>query len=600
MEKFGKYEVLEKVGVGGFGVVWKAFDPLIKRTVAIKTCTSDDAEIRDRFFQEAEIAGNLQHRNVVTVYDFGVQEGVPFLVQEFLDGEDLDKKIQKKADLLPFERVSYLLQIARGLEFAHSKGVVHRDIKPANIRILDDGTAKILDFGIAKLAHRQSGLTQTGMTLGTAQYLAPEQIRGEAIDGRTDLFSFGILAFELLTYEKAFEGESLSNVIYQILHKEPPKIAQHWPEAPPEAQRVLDRCLAKEPAERYSTTLELVSDLESLGRSLRATALGPKPGDQPPPTEAPTRALALGDVLESTVAWGQAPRIDLPPRPAPHTAATRHLPIPEPEGRSRGGRVLWATLGAGALALVFAVGAAYLRRTETPSPTTSATSAKPAPVPPASAPSRSPAPSLAVAVPPPAAPQPAAPVVVTPTPVTAAEPPPPVAPPKPAAPEKGSLLVAAAWDRRITVSLDGGAPQGLDRPLKLQLAPGEYGLSWAVDLGDYRDTAKTRITVKAGATTAADVPLRPPGRLTVQAALSSPRGAVLLDGVEVGQTPMRNRAVKAGEHRLEVLPAGGAGTGAAIVETLNIHPTTQTLVTVDLARGAITSLHEKPLESGVQ
>ena len=189
---------------------------------------------------------------------------------------------------------------------------------------------------------------------------------------------------------------------------------------------------------------------------------------------------------------------------------------------------------------------------------------------------------------------------MTPAPATAAVPELPVAPPKPAAPEKGSLLVAAAWDRRITVSLDGGAPQGLDRPLKLQLAPGEYELSWAVDLGDYRDTAKTRITVKAGATTAADVPLRPPGRLTVQAALSSPRGAVLLDGVEVGQTPLRNRAVKAGEHRLEVLPAGGVGTGAAIVETLTIHPTTQTLVTVDLARGAITSLHEKPLESGAQ
>ncbi|MEM7584482.1 MAG: serine/threonine-protein kinase [Acidobacteriota bacterium] len=199
MESIGKYKIEKKIGSGGFGEVFKGYDPFIKRHVAVKTCISSDEEIRNRFFQEAEIAGNLQHRNITTVYDFGIHEGLPYLIQEYLSGEDLDSKI-KRRDFLPYpEKLYYLLQIARGLAKAHAKGVIHRDIKPANIRVLEDGTVKIMDFGIAKLAQQESGLTQTGMTLGTAAYLAPEQIRGEAVDTATDIFSFGVLAYELLT-----------------------------------------------------------------------------------------------------------------------------------------------------------------------------------------------------------------------------------------------------------------------------------------------------------------------------------------------------------------------------------------------------------------
>ena len=149
METLDKYQVLEKIGVGGFGVVYKAYDPFIKRAVAIKTCTSEDAEMRERFMSEAEIAGNLHHRNIVTVYDFGFKDGVPYLVQEYLSGEDLDRKIKRREFLSLPEKLLYLVQIVRGLQYAHSRGVVHRDIKPANIRILEDDTAKIMDFGIA-------------------------------------------------------------------------------------------------------------------------------------------------------------------------------------------------------------------------------------------------------------------------------------------------------------------------------------------------------------------------------------------------------------------------------------------------------------------
>src|SRR3972149_1445224 len=132
MESIGKYEILEKIGVGGFGVVYKGYDPFIKRHVAIKACSSDDEEIRQRFYREAEIAGNLQHRNIVTVYEFGIHDGVPFLVQEYLSGEDLDRKI-KRRDFMPFpQKPLHLIQIVRGLEFAHGRGVIHRDTKPAH------------------------------------------------------------------------------------------------------------------------------------------------------------------------------------------------------------------------------------------------------------------------------------------------------------------------------------------------------------------------------------------------------------------------------------------------------------------------------------
>src|SRR5262247_3106067 len=161
LEKIGKYEVSEQIGVGGFGAVYRGRDPFIKRTVAIKTCQVNDEEIKHRFFREAELAGNLHHRNITTIYDFGVENGIPYIVQEFLTGEDLDKKIKRGEPIAAARKVEILMAIA-------------------------DGTVKVMDFGIAKSLQTESNLTQTGITLGTSAYLAPEQIRGEAIDRRTD------------------------------------------------------------------------------------------------------------------------------------------------------------------------------------------------------------------------------------------------------------------------------------------------------------------------------------------------------------------------------------------------------------------------------
>ncbi|MEJ5166483.1 MAG: serine/threonine-protein kinase, partial [Thermoanaerobaculia bacterium] len=164
-EKIGKYEIEEKIGVGGFGVVYKGRDPYIKRAVAIKTCQVDEEEIRKRFFREAEFAGNLRHPNITTIYDFGIQDGVPYIVLEFLTGEDLDKKIKRGETFALEEKIRILIEVCKGLHYAHENNIIHRDIKPANIRIQDDGSIKIMDFGIAKSTHIESHLTQTGMTL---------------------------------------------------------------------------------------------------------------------------------------------------------------------------------------------------------------------------------------------------------------------------------------------------------------------------------------------------------------------------------------------------------------------------------------------------
>ncbi len=267
-DKIGKYEISEQIGVGGFGAVYKGRDPFIKRTVAIKTCQLNDDEVKSRFFREAELAGNLHHRHITTIYDFGVENGIPYIVQEFLTGEDLDKKI-KRSDALPLHRrVEILIAIADGLGYAHRHSIIHRDIKPANIRILEDDSVKIMDFGIAKSLATASNLTQTGITLGTSAYLAPEQIRGEPLDGRTDIFALGILAYELLTYRKPFRGEHLSTVLYRILNEAPEPVHVVNLEVPASLSAVVAKAMEKNAANRFPTMEALQQELLAVHRQM--------------------------------------------------------------------------------------------------------------------------------------------------------------------------------------------------------------------------------------------------------------------------------------------------------------------------------------------
>ncbi|HYR45934.1 MAG TPA: serine/threonine-protein kinase, partial [Thermoanaerobaculia bacterium] len=259
--KIGKYEISEKIGTGGFGAVYKGRDPFIKRTVAVKTCQLNDEEIKSRFFREAELAGNLHHRNITIIYDFGIENGIPYIVQEFLNGEDLDKVI-KRGDPMPLTRkVEILIAITEGLHYAHENHIIHRDIKPANIRVLENGTVKIMDFGIAKSLQSESNLTQTGITLGTSAYLAPEQIRGEPLDRRTDVFSLGVLAYELLSYRKPFRGEHLSTILYRILNEPPEPVESLNPDVPPALSAAVARAIEKNIANRYPSMEALRQDL---------------------------------------------------------------------------------------------------------------------------------------------------------------------------------------------------------------------------------------------------------------------------------------------------------------------------------------------------
>src|ERR1039457_6987375 len=320
LTQVGKYQIVEKIGVGGFGTVYKGRDPFIKRSVAIKTCQSEEEEIKKRFFREAEFAGNLHHRNVTTIYDFGVTEdGTPYIVQEFLTGDDLDKAIKKKEPLTLKRKLQILIDVCDGLGYAHSTGIIHRDIKPSNIRILEDGTVKIMDFGIAKSMVSQSTLTQTGITLGTASYLAPEQIRGEDLDPRTDIFSLGVLAYEIVTGQKPFTGDPISTVLYKIMNEMPAPPSSLDPALPRGLDAMVLKALDKDRAKRFSSCGELRAECLALLQNVpEGPAFEMPEGDMEKTVATPTSGFPVtASVSPRTPVGGRSSRVlDTPLGPA--------------------------------------------------------------------------------------------------------------------------------------------------------------------------------------------------------------------------------------------------------------------------------------------
>ena len=333
----GRYEVLGQLGSGAAGLVFRARDPLIRRQVAIKVLRASrsmtEAQVRvvqERFFREAQTAGGLDHPNIVKIYDLGKDDsGELYIVMECIEGTSLDRLMERdRPQVGPL--LGVLEQVASALDAAHARGIVHRDVKPANILLTEAGFVKITDFGIARITSSQ--LTLDSTELGTPRYMSPEQVEGKELDGRADLFSLGVIAYQLLTGEVPFQGDSAVTLAYQVVHGVPRRPSQVAPELPPAVDLVLERMLHKDPARRYPSGAAFLTDLRAV--------LQPQPREvaaeagSPParlPRRRPGRAallLAGGLVLLGLAALLLAFR----DRPASHPpAASSSSPKVSPE-----------------------------------------------------------------------------------------------------------------------------------------------------------------------------------------------------------------------------------------------------------------------------
>ena len=404
-ERIHRYELQEIIGRGAMGVVYRALDPVIGRVVALKTITVPTKtpdrvrdDVYERFSREARAAGLLSHPNIVTVYDVGdlgeasgADERASFIAMEFVEGRTL-RQMVPYGERLPAETALELaMQVARALDYAHRRGIVHRDVKPANILVRDDGLVKLADFGVARL--EVSDLTRTGQSVGSPSYIAPEMLTEQPVDGRADLFSLGVILYEVLTGDKPFRGETLAALYHKILSFNPMAPSRANPEVPAEWDQVILRLLAKQPADRYPSAAHLLEDLRRLERGA--------PLDSPLPME-PSAALAVDED-------------DPEPRPLREEPgiSERTLTL-EPQALGPQFKALLALLTVAAVALGLIVLAAVLRHL--PAPPVSAVDALPAPEAPrreARAPSARPAvpqpekAAPAVTVSPKAAPKPA-------------------------------------------------------------------------------------------------------------------------------------------------------------------------------------------------
>jgi serine/threonine-protein kinase len=265
----GRYQVQNSIGYGAMGAVYRAFDPLIKRTLAIKTIRLDIPRqspqyksFIERFYHEARISGTLSHPNIVTLFDIGEENGVPYLAMEFVEGETLSSILERGVRFPPEKVIGLISQIASAVDYAHSKGVIHRDIKPSNLILFEGERVKVTDFGIAKLVDAE--ITHSGTLLGTPSYMSPEQAMGDKLDGRSDIFSLGVCAFEMLSGEQPFPGTNVTSILYKLVHVDPVEpanlemnglVPQKWHE-------VFGKVLAKRPDDRYQTATDFVQDLE--------------------------------------------------------------------------------------------------------------------------------------------------------------------------------------------------------------------------------------------------------------------------------------------------------------------------------------------------
>jgi len=577
-KRIGKYAVTGRIGRGGMGMVYRGYDEVLEREVAVKTLTLEgslDEESRRRFQIEAKAAARLQHPNIITVYELGEDRGLPFIAMELLPGTDLEALMRSGEPLMLQEKLDLVIQVCRGLAYAHDHKVVHRDIKPSNVRVLEDGSVKIMDFGIAKLGG--TGVTKTGMMVGTVHCMSPEQIRGETLDGRSDLFSVGVILYELLAGRRPFAGAGVTDVLYKIIHDEPPEpeLGDLGTEAAG-LRETLRRVLAKDREQRPATAAVLADELSRI----LAAHLGSLAAETSPETRetvalsrhllregrveesvrrlreiheshphslevrralrAATREMQRRQDSPAAPAEDDFPELDATYRPDAATyfpAATRVQPEtvmqptvlrPEPTAR----RTLTAIAGAAALVVVVAAAVAILR----------GRSSSPASPPPAASP-----PSLAT----PAAGGTtlAAGPAASPLPATAA--------PTPAVPE-GKVNVLSAYP--VDVLWRGKLLARGQASPQLSLPAGRQVLTLVAP--EYAVRSNVSIEVRPSAAT--DVAAPQLGRISVRANPDNCR--VLVDGVFLDYPPILDRPVALGRHAVEFQWPDGARR----VETVDV------------------------------
>ena len=291
-EKIGKYQIVGKLGQGAMGEVFRAHDPVLNRDIALKRISAGldaDETVRRRFLREAQVVASLSHKNIVIVYELGFEGDQAFMAMELLEGKDLKHAIATRKMSLD-EKVSVMEQTAEGLAYAHAREIIHRDLKPANIHILPGDKVKVMDFGLTRMPG--SDMTSTGTVMGTPHYMSPEQVRGQKADARSDVFALGCIFYELLSGKKPFDAESMHGVLFKVMQEEPAPLAELIPGLPPVLMQVVERALAKDPAERFQNSAELLAALRQArgalagGRELergadpQRTAMG-RPGVRP-------------------------------------------------------------------------------------------------------------------------------------------------------------------------------------------------------------------------------------------------------------------------------------------------------------------------------
>src|SRR5882724_12165377 len=307
--KLSRYEIRSKIGEGGMGEVYLAEDKQLGRRVAIKLlppATISDEDARKRLVREARAAATLDHPNICSIYEVGEADGRSFIAMQYIEGETLDARLKGKPLELK-QSLTLASQVADALAEAHAHGIIHRDIKPGNIMVISRGQAKVMDFGLARViagaveseAETQSMLSMPGMILGTIPYMSPEQVRGEVLDGRSDIFSFGVVLYEMLSGHQPFASGSAAATISAILNEEPPTLLRYAPHLPEELQRIARKCLEKDRERRYQTMRDVALDLDNSRREHESAQATGSRGERMTGGAAVTKSASYGSERKS-------------------------------------------------------------------------------------------------------------------------------------------------------------------------------------------------------------------------------------------------------------------------------------------------------------